>query len=145
MTDWIPIAAGEVNKPRSETIRGVKVNVYLSPYDVPDGVRGYFDAKKKKFVIEFKYIAEEPKRSEVVDEHVSVTVGRRTGRLHAIEVDTVRLKANAVMLQTHVPKAVDDAIAESARKHQQASDNYSVAGEIVEDRKEDLFKELVPA
>ncbi len=34
----------------------IEVGILISPYDIPDGVRGGYDGDLKRFVVEFRYI-----------------------------------------------------------------------------------------
>jgi len=67
MSEWIRVEGGKYNLPRKEILRGVEVNVFMSPYDVPQGVRGEFDEKLNRFQITFEYISEEGEVIEKID------------------------------------------------------------------------------
>lgn len=139
MSDWIPIQPDEVKTAPVRKPANIEINLSLSPYDVPEAVRGYC-MERKKFVIEFKYINDEPTRVERTDEFL-VRVGRHTGRLYEIEVDADRLGARSVTLKT-LPEQIDSAIESLARRHEGRRDNYNVAKEVLAERRDQLFQEL---
>lgn len=103
MSEWLELDPTKLNVGTQKEIRGVQVNVHLSPYDVPDGVRGYFDKKLNRFVIEFRYMGQEDPNESVdrIDHqrHVRAIVGRHSRRLYRIEIDTISLQVKAVGLQ----------------------------------------------
>jgi hypothetical protein len=78
--------------------RGVAFSVFLSPYDMPDAVRGRYDQARKRFIIDFRYISDEETEPKKVDTNVVVQIGRQTKRLHQIEVDIHALGAKQVAL-----------------------------------------------
>lgn len=144
MSEWVELDADDLNPPRTETFQGVQINVFLSPYDVPEGVRGYSE-KSGWFVIEFKYIAEEPLRRERPEPHLVLRVGKNSGRLYKIEVDVGALGAQAVALNVCVPELVSTAIDSLKRDRHRRGENYDLAKKVISDRKEQVFKELAPA
>ena len=115
MTDWIRLNqiqqtadAGEDHGPTPEPIEpGVVVGLIVSPYDVPDAVRG-FQKNGNVFRIEFRYIdGKEPARSPVeVEQHLTAVYGKHSGRLLAIEVDTdgVGTKNIGLKITAEVPQ-----------------------------------------
>jgi len=144
MSDWIPINPDNVKTvPAPREGAAVHINLFLSPYDVPEAVRGRYDQNRKKFVIDFQYASEEPTRQETVDDKLSIRLGKHSGRLYEIEVDVDRVKAKSVTLVTFVHKQVESAL-ENLRKKRVGNvrDNFSVVQEVVSDRKDQLFRDL---
>jgi hypothetical protein len=80
-------------------VNGVTFDVMMSPYDVPRQVRGNYDKDLEHFVIEFDYLDSEPLKERRVDRYVSLQVGKNSGRLYRIEVDTVALNAGQIQLR----------------------------------------------
>jgi hypothetical protein len=99
MPGWIQIDSSKVDPPTPVNVKGVEFNVFMSPYDVPRHVRGRFDENLGRFVIEFDYLDTEPCRRQTLEEHVSVSVGKNSGRLYRIEVDTKAMNAGRVALR----------------------------------------------
>lgn len=148
MPRWIKLDAEALNKPHHENIRGVDVEVFLSPYDVPEAVRGLYDDTIERFVIEFRYLAEEePLAADAHDAHVALKIGRNSRRLYRIEMDVNRLKADCVALRLHVPQLVeevDEALEKLARTSERVSrrGNYQLAKDVIAKTKEELFEPL---
>jgi len=151
MSDWLSIDPGKFSEPEKKTIRGVEINVYPSPYDIPDAIRGYYDNDKEKFIIEFRYIGErhEKLRSDTEDDHLILKAGKKTGRIYELELDMNALNANAVNLQMQIPEKTIDAIDRAAKTLSRESKksgnprNYLLSSKIVDHRKNDLV-ELQP-
>jgi len=99
---WIPIENDEINQPKAEDIRGVELHVFLSPYDVPQGIRGFYDDDKDRFIVELKYLTDEKlveeQSEESPEQHVSLLVGKNSGRLYKILIDVRTLEADSVEL-----------------------------------------------
>ena len=93
MSEWVRLDAEKLNTPQLEAIRGVNITVRMSPYDVPEAVRGYYDEELERFVIEFRYIGDEPFRQKQKGEHITLRIGRHSGRLYGVEVNVDAMKA----------------------------------------------------
>lgn len=146
--EWVRLDPAKFGKESGEGIQGVEIHVFLSPYDVPMAVRGHFDDRKRRFVIRFRYIVSEPSKSFKSDyKYIRLSVGKNSGRLQAIEVDVDALKATRVGLRMLVPRAVKDAIEQLASepKHGPHRANYRIAGDVIADRQEEIFEDLVTA
>lgn len=96
MSEWVRLNAEKLNMPKRQAVRGADITVRMSPYDVPEAVRGYYDEELKRFVIEFRYIGDEPFRQKQKGEHITLRMGRHSGRLYGIEVDVGAMKAQRV-------------------------------------------------
>src|SRR6266853_4092407 len=97
---WIPVT--EPLPLEKRQLEGVKVDVLVSPYDVPEGVRGFVSKDHKAFLIEFKYISQEDTIDRPQSESVKLRVGRNSGRLYAIELDLQKFGADHVQLRLEV-------------------------------------------
>ena len=93
VTEWIPVSPTLAQLESHADAKGRQL--YLSPYDVPQAVRGYFDADSRRFRIEFKYIGDEPLVEQRVDDTLGLQLGRYSGRLYALEIDLESLRANS--------------------------------------------------
>jgi hypothetical protein len=133
MSEWQLLDPNTLSSPQKREVRGVQINVLISPYDVPQGIRGSFDRDLNRFVIEFKYMDGEPTRKEHADKYLAAFVGKSSGRLYRIEVDVVSLKASAVELRLEVPKLLSNALADLAQSHHQRKDNYDLAQRVIQD------------
>lgn len=143
MDSWIPVNTSEINELRVVSLHGVNVNVYLSPYDVPRGIRGYFDREADRFAIEFQYIVKEPtKKLDGKDGVVTVYVGKNSGRLYRILINVNKIKVDHVALEVRVSELVSEKISELKKKMQKRKENYDVAGRVIQETQEKLLEEL---
>jgi len=108
----------------------------MSPYDIPQAVRGEFDEDRKRFVIEFRYISPEETASRQIDEHVILHVGENSGRLCGIEADVEAMNVNAVLLR--IDRAAEESI------NPRLKPNYDVAKKIITEKARELWQR-VPA
>lgn len=93
MEQWTRIPRGEFKElmePRSEERFGVEVKIYTSPYDLPTDFRAYH-GDEGIFHIEFKYADSESAKFLPQEGAATLEVGRDTGRLMAIRIDTRKL------------------------------------------------------
>jgi hypothetical protein len=138
--DWIAVDPRNLNKPqRQQTNSGVEIELYMSPYDIPQAVNGRYDESKKRFVIEFSYIAgDEPRKCVPQDEHLSLYVGKQTNRLYAIEVDIDALQAETVALT--VSQRIQNAM--DALSSQPPRANHQIAREVIRSKHAELLSRL---
>jgi hypothetical protein len=78
--------------------KGVQFIVFVSPYDVPEAISGSFDPKSNRFVIRFAYSWNEPTERHEYAKGVTLLIGRKSRRLHEIEVDVTITGASRVEL-----------------------------------------------
>lgn len=84
----------------------LQFNVVVSPYDVPEAVRGR-RTSEGGLVIEFRYIdGEEPSKEVRLDDNIVVLEGKHSKRLLAIKVDVRALGAESVGLAINTPEAL---------------------------------------
>lgn len=147
MSEWLDVNPKEFSKPEQLRIRGVNVDVFLSPYDMPEAVRGTYDKNEQKFTIEFRYIGgDEPLERDVQDK-TTISVGKRSKRIYKIELTQVELTNKmSVGLRLMLPK-VDAALdrLEHDYASAQRSGNYQIAKKILEKRGETIFARQVAA
>lgn len=139
--EWLHLDPEELDSERDEMIQGVEVRVLVSPYDVPEAVRGFYDKHVKRFVIEFQYIGDEPLKRQSFDEYVHLRTGKNSHRLYAIEIAVDALKATAVGLrmgvQQEVAKTLDSLVDRPIDRRRR--NNYRVAQTAIANKKEQLF------
>lgn len=97
MKDWLRI--GDMKElPMGAHEPDIVLGVVLSPYDVPDAVRGFI-TEDEHFRIEFRYIDGEEQGKDVeAGPHVIATEGKYSGRLLAMEIDVKAIGAKSVGL-----------------------------------------------
>jgi hypothetical protein len=101
MADWIQVEIDDFDKVRPTNVRGVEVEFFVSPYDVPEAIRGHYDDNQSKFVIDFRYVGKESV-TNVDYEHVTYKVGESSGRLYGLVIDVQALRAEAVGLSVEL-------------------------------------------
>ncbi|NQU21609.1 MAG: hypothetical protein HQ567_10025 [Candidatus Nealsonbacteria bacterium] len=140
MAEWIELDPETLQQLDRTTQDGVEIIVGLSPYDIPDGVRGSKDDQSGRFVIELRYLDnEEEKIAECPGKEVSLIVGKHSKRLYEIHVDVDKLKATEVGLRLMLPE-VDDAIEKLSHRPQYANRirHYEVAKDVISRNSEKL-------
>jgi len=84
---WIPTEFSVQDLKRRINIRGNKIEVFVSPYDIPKAIRGYRDPDAGRIVIEMKYITEdEPTKTQKISDWISCAIGKASSRIYSISV-----------------------------------------------------------
>ncbi len=133
--NWIPLRELRLNDEiEHRKLQGVKVDVLVSPYDIPEAVRGDFIEGKNRFVIEFKYISEESTRERLLEPNVKVRIGKNSSRLYAIDLDMKALDASAVSLRVQVAEALRNVLTHLIQQPVSAvrQKNYKLAKDVIE-------------
>ena len=149
MSQWRKVDNEQVNRPTEEQIDGITIRMLVSPFDVPEAVRGDFNNARKTFAISFKYRAGEESLSEQrFDDDTVLFVGRASGRIYRIEIDLKRVMVNGVALELSVPVSGEVIAREAEQAIHGLSDrlrtpwrsgNYRVAQEVIKDNESELF------
>lgn len=97
MTEWLRL--GDLKQlPEGKGEPDIVLGVVLSPYDIPEAIRGLRD-DRGHFRIEFRYIdGEEQGKPVAVGPHILATEGRYSGRLLSMEIDVDSIGAKSVGL-----------------------------------------------
>lgn len=106
MKAWNRLDATKLDLPKKTQSNGIMFEVSLSPYDIPEGFRGRYCEERDRFLIEFKYLANEQKKEREVNDLFSVLEGVNSGRLYAIIVDAKKHGLDKISLELLV-NAVD--------------------------------------
>src|SRR5437870_9940540 len=106
MSEWVKLDTTQLNPETHENIRGVDITVVMSTYDVPEAVRGNYDESLKRFVIEFRYIGDEPYTCREQADNIALRIGKNSGRLYGIEVNVDAIRATAVSLRVKVIQSI---------------------------------------
>jgi len=86
-TAWVPLKFEPADLMLKAEIRGNSVDVMMSPYDVPEAIRGYYSESTGRFVFELKYISNEEDRLDLNGPDVTCSVGKFSGRLYSFSID----------------------------------------------------------
>ena len=139
--EWIRVNPHDYDQPHEIGMAEVEVNVFISPFEIPRRVRGFYDQARQRFVIEFKYITREPtKVGHVGPPEIKTLVGRKTGRILGFEINVDALQADSVSVRLH---AIDQALeAVTKRSAHPRLENSQIARKVLHDRGEELFPTL---
>ncbi|HEX8915015.1 MAG TPA: hypothetical protein VF796_21865 [Humisphaera sp.] len=145
-TEWIKLDPAKLNQPHADDINGVTVSVLLSPFDVPTAVRGAMVANGGTYVIEFRYLDDEPVEPDRQPDGVIAHVGKKSGRLHGLEIPRALLGGDKVNLRVAVTSAADrtiDAMVQhvppAARRANTVKGNFRVARDAIESASDRLI------
>jgi hypothetical protein len=126
---WIEVDADRYESESSGGGKDLEFHVYVSPYDLPEAVRGEYVARESMFFIEFKYIGEESLERQIADDYVTMYVGRHSNRLYRIAVDVDKLGARSIVIR--VSKAIDT-LSDRLGAKRVPIDNFRVAKDVIE-------------
>ena len=141
MSDWISLDPSAFQRNECSQVDGVEIIVGLSPYDVPEKVRGYFNDEIGRFVIEFQYLGNEEERvADHEDKHVKLLIGNHSNRLYEIHIDVEKLAVREVGLKLLLPE-VDEAIGKLASKlpYSNRKRHYELAKDVISENREKLL------
>lgn len=146
MSEWLEINPAEFSKSEQVVIHGANVELFLSPYDLPEAVRGSYDGNEKKFSMEFRYIGGDEPLDTDVRGTTTISVGRRSKRLYKIELAVDLTKGKSVGLRLMLP-TIDEVLDKLAQDFPDArrSGNYKVAKTILEKRGDKILENQVAA
>ena len=142
MADWIEFDPSTFQKSDRQFQDGVEIIVGLSPYDLPEAVRGGYNEELGMFVIEFRYLGNgESRIPQGQDENVTFLVGEHSKRLYEIRVDVDGLRAKAVGLRVLIVDELNGAIdnLERGSTDRSRTRNYEVAKDVIAKNSEKLL------
>ncbi len=136
MTDapWIQVES----RPREpeESRQTLEFKLLVPPHEVPQAVRGEFDKQINRFVIEIRYLDDEPFEKTTVDDIVCLRIGKKSQRLLSIELDTAKIDVKSVQIevQSVVEQEIKKAIGKllQGKRGQAERENYALAVEAIE-------------
>jgi hypothetical protein len=145
MSEWLNLDLDTETPERTQEIRGVQVELLVSPYDIPEAVRAFFDKSKERYVIEFKYIGYEPTVPQVEDRYTTIIIGENSGRLYGMELDVNALRAESVELRMRVATEVHEAIDHLVNKpaNPVRLGNYRLVKDAISLTEQELFLPLL--
>lgn len=145
---WLKVKPDSYDQP-AEVGLDVEVDIFISPYDIPDGVRGRYDESRKRFVVEFRYMVDEPYQKPKMTGPVQLRLGRYSNRIVGLEIDVDRLRASAVTVHAENPplltpyQAVESAIQAMGRDDGATRrENYRVTQKVLADKQDEIFQGL---
>lgn len=137
MNSWIIVPQQDFIRASESSSRPSEgVRFYRSPFDVPCRIRADVDDVTHLFSISFEYLGTEPQMSVALNEHVSVTVGKNSGRIYSVTIDMTGISTPAELeraLFAALNSPLRDAITPSNLE------NYGAARGVIEKTKRKLF------
>lgn len=148
MSDWIkldPRTAAESFEPQRRSLDGIQIELAVSPYDVPDAVRGYINKDENNFVIEFRYLDDEAWKVTQLDSSIALRLGTHTERLYGLEIDLARLRNEP---QVNIAFTIQDSLKKAPRtlrlRKPPADKSFKAASHAIDAHKQ-LLDEVVHA
>jgi|ERR1041385_2162210 hypothetical protein len=148
MTDWIILNREELRESSDPKSKSLTINIYASPYDIPEGVKSFMDDTKTYINIQFKYLNEEKTEPVTEDRLVSLEIGKQSRRLHKIIIDTREIVGGSCSIDI-VSKIALAAIERMMNIRKSpittnaiSKDNYTIAKKIIETNENLLFANL---
>lgn len=130
---WFELDPDEFATLGSGTSPNPSTRLSTSPYDVPTAFRTYFSATRKRFIIEFQYIAPEATAIKSINRYVDAKVGRHSGRVYEIAFDMENFKND--QLADQASSALDVL---GAKSHK-ADINFLIAKKAMERNRNEMF------
>lgn len=138
MSRWLRVNpdAGEFTERRQTEGSKVKVEFLVSSYDIPSAVRGSYNKEKDWFAIEFKYIGDEPTKTQPQDNYVTFVIGKNSSRLYGIEIDVKALRVEKVELQMKIKDEVKKTLNNLIQKpiNRLRQDNYRLTQKALSEK-----------
>lgn len=146
MNEWMPVNTADLNREVAKEIRGVRVKVSLSPYDVPQRVRSFKEGDST-FVVELSYLTPETLATLDQGDGIVFEVGKDSRRIHRIKLDVVKLGLDSnvnvdfvVQAEKNVVGAIQEFVA-----HEPVSrlgDRYRIAQSAITSNRHEIFSPL---
>ena|SRR3989338_4249015 len=142
MKNWVTLNEIAIDKSHHHTDPndGVVIEVSMSPYDIPKAVAGYKTENQEWFIIEFKYISEEPVDVKTETKNIKLFVGKNSDRIYQIHINLKEFNASSVTLK--VKEESLKAIESHKDKHPSLKNSFrgKVTRSIIEENETELFK-----
>jgi hypothetical protein len=146
MSAWIAIDNRSVDVINKKIREGVTVEASVSPYDIPSAVRGYMRVEDGWFVIEYKYLSDEPVIKLHEDAKIRIYIGINSGRLIQLHLNAIILEEDKDQMQR---KYGIERIAKDAIKYFNELDRnifntmrMNVSQNVIELKKDEIFAEI---
>ena len=142
MNRWTTIKTEEFSRSRKTADEGIKIEISLSPYDVPEAVKGSYCSEHRKFIISFKYLTKESTKSRRIGDYILVKEGVGSNRLIEMEIDVTALNVEEIKLE--VAPILKDFYESLPRPSYSDPLNHPISrervtGEIIEKYRNEIF------
>lgn len=124
---------------RKVATSGVPVVLSLSTYDIPRSLAVGRDPSTRRWQIRFDYPDQEPPVDHLVDEELTVQVGKHSGKVLGFTVSAQITKPREITVR--IVQGVDHELARAQRDNQRL--NYELIKRVVNTRVEPLLEQAV--
>jgi len=143
MSDWIATDIKQLQETHKKPADEADIQIILSPFDVPEALRGFYDTKASRCIVEFRYgdidgdgeslIAQRP------DDRITIKIGAHSRRIYRIEV---KGDPDACVSVSTSDNDLDEVLMRMSEnvKSWRESANYSVAKDLFKSRQKELFE-----
>ncbi|MEO6066970.1 MAG: hypothetical protein ABIQ41_03175 [Gemmatimonadales bacterium] len=136
---WIDLKATEFDREPGQNEAGSAFRVYVSPYDMPDAIRGRYETNPARLHIDFRYISEEPSTTQDLEPGVTVSYGKNSGRVHQIVIAIDALKRPHVAMFLH---GVLEQLMKKSVEGGGPRNNFEIATRVVQAHETELLEVL---
>ncbi len=133
---WIRVSEKDLLQPsqkKSWEEKGIGFAIMLSPYALPEAVRGGYNQDRKVFEIRFRYLDEEKTKRRKIADHIEALEGVNSSRLMGIDVDVEKGNINVISL---IIKTLEHEIETDQGI---SKENYGVAKQVLSSKQEQLL------
>ncbi len=141
---WIRVNSSEF---QHETTSSRSISFYISPYDIPQAVRGFFDSETNEVVIAFRYAdGAEPTETRTHSDKVNLVIGKKSNRIFEIRLHKDFCATGTVKLDFKTTEMISDALKRlsPAEGRTHARSNYNVATSVIRAKNEVLLEAACP-
>lgn len=128
---WIKVKPDKYVEPAER----VEPGAFVSPYDIPEGIRVSYDRRVGQFEAEFSYMVDEKVR-HLSGDGFGYRLGKHSGRI--IGVETNCHPGNAYHAILEATEGVDTVTGSTAR----GRDNHRVVKSILEDYRDEIVRDM---
>ncbi len=132
LSEWIDVDTSRYEVEEIERLKSIVVHMNVSPYDVPQRISMQFDENKKRILLYFAYVQDEPKFEVNLDKHAQALMGRSSCRIYCISVEDGIKKHELLSLRNDLDNALDELTDRPKIRHTRPI-NYKTVRKILDD------------
>lgn len=146
MNTWLKLDERSLNEPQVKSKSGVRLEISLSPFDIPEAVRGFKEAGSGWFCVQFRYPDSEDGVTRTVSDTMTVEEGKESGRIQILRVNVEKLAVEKVelALKVKVNRELNEGLSRffKARTSGFAARQHGLAKRILNEKGRDLLSSL---
>ncbi len=121
----------------TKSVRGLSIELSLSPYDLPREVEGRLDKATAIFHIFFRYLDQEEAVPKRLNDTITMKIGKNSGKILGFEIQVEKLGIQEIAVQ--ITHAVQSEIPHLTKFNQKA--NFEVIRSVLDRNKDSIFSE----